>query len=76
MELSIDISEKDLISFGWESIQKEINNTLKWMRIRQSFRKISEKLKSSYDDEEDYFRVLEEIRESAWNEYKKEISFI
>lgn len=75
MELTIDISEKDLISFGWESVQKEINNTLKWMRIRQSFRKISENLKSSYD-EQDYFRALEEIRQSAWNEYKKEISCI
>ena len=72
MELTIDISEKDLISFGLESVQNEINNTLKWMRIRQSFHKISEKLKSSYD-EQDYFRALEEIREAAWNEYKKEI---
>jgi hypothetical protein len=70
MELTIKISEKDLISFGLESVQKEINNTLKWMRIRQSFHMISEKLKSSYD-EQDYFRVLEEIREAAWNEYKR-----
>jgi len=74
MEMIIDISENDLISFGWESVQKEINTTLKWMRIRQSFRKISEKLKSSFD-EEDYLSVLEKIRESAWNEYKKEIPY-
>ncbi len=73
MQLTIDIPEKTLIEFGRESVQKEINNTLKWMRIRQAFGKISNELKSSFD-ERDYYKKLEEIRESAWNEYKKTIS--
>ena len=70
MQLTINISEKDLVEFGKESIQKEIGNTLKWMKIRHSFGKLSEELRSSFD-EQDYYRMVEEIRESAWNEYKK-----
>ncbi len=73
MQLTVDISEKDLIEFGRESVQKELDNTLKWMKIRRSFVKISKGLKSSFD-EQDYYRTVEEIRESAWNEYKKKIS--
>ncbi len=73
MQLTVNISEKDLIEFGKESVQKEIESALKWMRIRQAFGKISKELKSSFD-EQDYYRKLEEIRESAWNEYKKTIS--
>ncbi len=51
MQLTIDISKKDMIEFGRESVQKEIENTLRWMRIRQSFGKISKELKSSFDEQ-------------------------
>jgi hypothetical protein len=72
MELTVDVSETDLIEFGRESVQKEIENTVKWMKIKRSFKKISEELKSSFD-EQDYYEALEDIRESAWNEYSKNI---
>ncbi|MCP4107873.1 MAG: hypothetical protein GY749_20405 [Desulfobacteraceae bacterium] len=73
MQLTIDISEKILIEFGRASVQKEIDNTLKWMKIKQDFRKISKELKSSFD-EQDYYKKVEKIKECAWNEYKKKIS--
>jgi len=69
MQLTIDVSEKDLIDFGKESVQNEINNAIRWMRIRQLFMKISDKLKEI--DEHTYYSELENIRESAWMEYKK-----
>lgn len=73
MQLTIDISEKDLVEFGMESIQREIDSTMKWMRIRQKFGKISEELRSSFD-EEDYYRKVKEVREFAWDDYKKSLS--
>ena len=72
MELTIDVPERDLIEFGKESVQKEAENTIKWMKIKRSFRKISEELRSSFDDQE-YYEALEDIRESAWNEYSKNL---
>lgn len=73
MQLTIDISEKDLVEFGMESIQREIANTIKWMRIRQKFGRISEELQLSFD-EDDYHRLVNEVRESAWEDYKKNFS--
>ena len=71
MQLTFDIPEKDLVEFGRESIQQEIHKMLKWLKIKQSFIKISEGLKSI--DEKNYYSELKTIRESTWDEYKKEL---
>jgi hypothetical protein len=70
MELTVDVSETDLIEFGRDSVQKEAENTIKWMKIKRSFRIISKELKSSFDEQE-YYEALEDIRGAAWNEYRK-----
>jgi hypothetical protein len=72
MELTVDVSETDLIEFGRDSVQKEIENTIRWMKIKRSFRIISEELKLSFDEQE-YYDALEDIRASAWNEYSKNL---
>jgi hypothetical protein len=71
MEMIIDIPERDLIEFGRESVHKEIKKTLKWMKIKNSFKKISKELRAL--DEKDYYDELEVIRELAWNEYKTDL---
>lgn len=71
MQLTFDIPEKDLVEFGKETIQHEIQKMLKWLKIKQSFKKISEALKGI--DEKSYYRELEKIRESSWDEYKKDL---
>ena len=71
MEMTIDIPDKDLIEFGRESVCREMKNTLKWMKIKNSFRKISKELRIM--DEKVYYYELEDIRESAWREYKKDV---
>ncbi len=58
-----------MIEFGRESVHKEIKKTLKWRKIKNSFKKISKELRAL--DEKDYYDELEVIREHAWNEYKK-----
>lgn len=71
MQLTFDIPEKDLVEFGKETIQHEIKRMLKWLKIKQSFKKISETLKGI--DKRSYYSEVEKIRESTWNEYKKEL---
>ncbi|NKQ37618.1 MAG: hypothetical protein HF973_18650 [Chloroflexi bacterium] len=72
MQLTIEVPEKDLVAFGQESVQREIVRTLRWMKIRQSFKKISAELSSL--DEQMYFQELEAIRASTWDEYKQELT--
>lgn len=67
MEFTIEIPEKDLLAFGAESVREEIARALRWLKIRQAFRKISAALKPY---EQDYAQELETIREAAWDEYK------
>lgn len=71
MQLTVDISEKDLAEFGKETIQHEIQRMLKWLQIKQSFKKIFEGLKNI--DKKSYYNDLEKIRESSWDEYKKDM---
>ena len=71
MQLTFDIPEKDLVELGKETIQYEIQKMLKWLKIKQSFKKISEDLKGI--DEKSYYSELEKIRESSWDEYKKDL---
>lgn len=68
MQLTFDIPKKDLADFGKETIEQEIHRMLKWLRIKKSFNKISQNLKEV--DKQSYYRELENIRESSWNEYK------
>ena len=71
MQLTVDIPEKDLVEFGKETIQQEIHKMLKWLKIKQSFKKISESLQRF--DEESYSRELDKIRDATWDEYKKDL---
>ncbi len=72
MQLTIDVSEQEVLAFGKEAIQHELENTLKWVRMKQLCRKIASGLQPMFD-EETYYQELETIRESAWHEYKKDL---
>ena len=71
MQLQIEIPEKDLIEFGKAAIQAEIEKALKWLKIKQTFLKVSEGLKEI--DKELYRKEIEEIRSISWESYKSEI---
>jgi len=71
MQLTLDIPEQDLAEFGKETIRSEIVKMIKWLKIKQSLKKISEGLKGI--DEKLYYVEIEKIRESSWDQYKQEI---
>lgn len=72
MQLTIDIPEKDLVEFGRESIEQEIESMLKWLRIKQNLKRISKGLKDI--DDKTYFDTIDKIKEDAWHEYKKDLN--
>jgi len=67
--MTIDIPEKDLIEFGTESIYKEISTTIKWLKMKNSLKKLSKELIKL--DEKYYWKEIESIRQSAWNDYSE-----
>ena len=69
MQMTIDIPEKDLIEFGTESIYKEISTTIKWLKMKNSLKKLSKELIKL--DEKYYWKEIESIRQSAWNDYSE-----
>ena len=69
MQLTMDISERDVAEFGKDAIQREFENALKWVRIKRAFRLISADL--SRFDAREYAHEIEMIRESAWNDYQQ-----
>ena len=71
MEMTINIPDNELIEFGRDFVYAEMKKTLKWMKIKNSFKTISKELRTM--DEKMYCGELEAIRESAWHEYKKDI---
>jgi hypothetical protein len=71
MQLTLDIPEQDLAEFGKETIRSEFAKMLKWLKIKQSLKRISESLKKI--DEKIYYAEIEKIRESSWDQYKQEI---
>jgi hypothetical protein len=71
MQITFDIPDKELIEFGKDTIQQEISQMFKWLKIKQSFKKISSALKGI--DENSYYQEVEKIRESSWDEYKRDL---
>jgi len=71
MELLIDVSDKDLLELGKDTILKEVHETLRWLKIKKSFRQLSKELQAL--DLQDYQHQLEQIRETSWQEYRKDL---
>ena len=67
MQMTVEISEKDLVAFGEESLRQEVAKMVKQMRLRRRFRDVSAELQAYSDDE--YQQMLEEVRQEAWDEY-------
>ncbi len=70
MQLTIEITEQDLLDFGHQAIQKEMQSTLKWLRMRNRLEQMADEIRNVYKEPE-YQKTLEQIRAEAWQEYKQ-----
>ncbi len=72
MKVEVEISDQDLLEFGKEAIAKELQNSLKWLKVRRNFAGIAQELQAHWQFS-DYQQQLTEIRSEAWQEYKKDL---
>lgn len=72
MKLEIEVSEQDLLEFGRQAVEKEMQASLKRMRLRTSFTQLSEKIREAWS-EEDYWKEVDLARKESWEIYRKEI---
>lgn len=69
-KIILEVKDEDLLQLGKTRVREEVEQTLKWMKIKGLFKSISEELKGS---EVNYESEIEKIKEEAWQEYKKEL---
>lgn len=72
MKLEIEVSEQDLLEFGRQAVEREMQDSLKRMRLRTSFAQLSEKIRGAWS-EEDYWKEVDLARQEAWEIYRKDI---
>ncbi|MGD1863995.1 MAG: hypothetical protein ACFB0D_05525 [Phormidesmis sp.] len=72
MKLEVEVSEQDLIELGKEALEKEMQASIKRLRLRNSFNQLSKKIRETWN-EKDYFKEVDLARKEAWEIYRKEI---
>jgi hypothetical protein len=69
-KIILEVKDEDLLQLGKIRIREEIEQTLKWMKIKKLLKGISKAVSSL---KVDYEKEIEMIKEEAWQEYKKEL---
>ena len=72
MKLEFEIPDEALLDFGKAAIEKEVQDSLKWLRLRRSFVTIAKALQGAWKPQA-YKHAIEEIRAEAWQEYKQDL---
>lgn len=72
MQLTIEVSEQDLLELGRETLEKELQATLKALRQRHRLALISETLRETHTEAQ-HQHTVEQIRAEAWHEYKQNL---
>ncbi|MDY6897103.1 MAG: hypothetical protein AB4206_10675 [Xenococcaceae cyanobacterium] len=72
MKLVFEIPDEALLDFGKEAIEREIQDSLKWLHLRRDLTKLAKSLKATWQ-ESDYQQELSAIRAEAWQEYKQNL---
>lgn len=69
-KIILEVRDEDLLQLGEIRIKEEIEQTLKWMKMKGLLKSITSALSSLKIDIE---KEVEMIKEDAWQEYKKEL---
>ncbi|MDO8140280.1 MAG: hypothetical protein Q6358_02170 [Candidatus Brocadiales bacterium] len=69
-KIILEVKDEDLLRLGEVRIREEMEQTLKWMKMKGLLKSISESLGSL---EIDYEKEVEMIKEDTWQKYKKEL---
>lgn len=69
-KISLEVRDEDLLRLGEERLREEIDRTIKWLKMKELLKSISEatsSLKIDYESE------IERIKREAWQEHKKDL---
>ena len=72
MKLEIEVSEQDLLEFGKQAVEKEIQDSLERLRLRATFTRLSKEIREAWN-EEDYWKEVNLARQEVWESYKDEM---
>ncbi len=70
MQLTIEVSEQTLLNFGKQAIERELQASLKHLRLRETFSRLAKEIQANYT-EADYQDALEKVRADTWQDYKR-----
>ncbi|XGB39990.1 MAG: hypothetical protein LVT47_04035 [Cyanobacteria bacterium LVE1205-1] len=71
MKVEVEISDLDLLEFGKGAIAKELQNSLKWLKMRRNFAGIAQEFQAHWQFSDQ--QQLTEIPSEVWQEYKKDL---
>jgi len=69
-KIIVEFTNEDLMQFGEAKIREEIEQTLKWLKMKGLLKEIAyslSRLKMDYEGE------VETIKKESWMEYKKDV---
>lgn len=69
-KIILELSDEDLLKLGELKIKEELEQTLKWLKMKGLLKSISHALSSLKID---YEGEIEAIRQESWQEYKKDL---
>ncbi len=72
MRLTIEVPEQDLLDFGRQTVEQEVQAALKRLRSRSRLSVLTQGLKEAYGEAE-YEKTVAQIRAEAWQEYKQDL---
>lgn len=72
MKLELEIPDEALLAFGKAAIEKEVQDSLKWLRLRNSFVSVAKALQDVWQPQV-YKQTVEKIRADTWQEYKQDL---
>ncbi len=68
-KIVLELSDEDLLQLGKLKIKEEVEQTLKWLKMKGFLKSISHALSLKID----YEGEVEKIKQESWQEYKKEL---
>ena len=72
MQLTIEVSEQDLLELGRETLEQELQAALKGLRQRHRLVLLAEALRETHTEAE-HQEAVEQVRAEAWREYKQDL---
>lgn len=73
MKITVEVSDLDLLDYGIQAIEQELQDSLKWIHLRRNFTILAQGLQANFEVS-DYAQELTQIRHDSWQIYKQDLN--